>query len=252
MSTEPLATASPFPVAAGRPAGEEWLPATSLLEPGSPLLEERIRAFGKQLGTGRRGVALSLLLESYTSLLASLAFGALVGLGRAPELGVANVSVRLESGGVPDALAVHDPRPREGLDRLEGVAASLLDRHLAVLVARLEELRGGRGRHALWGLVAGACAAAIIDAVERAGEPPERARALTAALFALPGSSLPGPPRVLEVRGATDGRVRLVRKRPTCCLSYALAGCDFCATCPVWSDARATELAGERLALLPW
>src|SRR6266508_4582760 len=187
MTTLPVA-AGPFPVRAGRPRDDDWIPADNLLEPGSPLLEERLLAFGKRLGTGR-----------------------------APELAVGNVSVRLESGGVPDALAVHDPTPRAGdrLDRLEGVAASLLDRHLGVLVARLGAVRAGRGRRALWGLVAGGCAAAVVDAVERAGGPPQQARALTEALFALPGSPLPGPPRLLEVapgRRATAGR--LVRKRP--------------------------------------
>src|SRR6266540_3721875 len=198
MTTLPVA-AGPFPVRAGRPRDDDWIPADNLLEPGSPLLEERLLAFGKRLGTTRAAVALSLLLEAYTGLLASVAFGSLLGAGRAPELAVGNVSVRLESGGVPDALAVHDPTPRAGdrLDRLEGVAASLLDRHLGVLVARLGAVRAGRGRRALWGLVAGGCAAAVVDAVERAGGPPQQARALTEALFALPGSPArggPGPP----------------------------------------------------------
>ena len=43
---------------------------------------------------------------------------------------------------------------------------------------------------------------------------------------------------------------RLVRKRVTCCLSYALPGCGYCATCPVFSDERVAELATERLAEL--
>lgn len=246
MTMLPLAAADPLPLEFGRPLGDDWIHAASLLDRGSPLLEERVRAFGEQLGTDRRGVALSLLLETYTGVLASVAFGSLVGAGRAPELAAAGVSVRMEPGGVPDAVAVHDPLPRpgDGLDRLDGVAASLLDRHLGLLVARMLELRAGRGRRALWGLVAGGCAAAILEAVERAGGPTRQARALTEALFALPGSSLPGPPRLLEVGGS------LVRKRLSCCLSYALEGCDYCATCPVWSDQRAAELAAIRLGRL--
>lgn len=241
----PLAIADPLPLQFGRPRGDHWINAASLLDPGSPLLEERVRAFGKQLGSERRGVALSLLLETYTSVLASVAFGSLVRAGRAPELAAAGVSVRLEPGGVPDAVAVHDPLPRpgDGLDRLDGVAASLLDRHLGPLVARMEGLRAGRGRRALWGLVAGGCAAAIVEAVEHAGGPPRQARVLIEALFALPGSPLPGPPRLLEAGS------RLVRKRLSCCLSYTLEGCDYCATCPVWSDQRAAELAAIRLGI---
>src|SRR6266545_497513 len=108
----PLAAADPLPLWFGRPRGGDWIHAASLLDPSSPLLEERVRALGKRLGTDRRGVALSLLLEAYTGVLASVAFGSLVSAGRAPELAAASVSVRLEPGGVPDAVAVHDPRPR--------------------------------------------------------------------------------------------------------------------------------------------
>src|SRR6266508_840570 len=93
MTTLPVA-AGPFPVRAGRPRDDDWIPADNLLEPGSPLLEERLLAFGKRLGTTRAAVALSLLLEAYTGLLASVAFGSLLGAGRAPELAVGNVSVR--------------------------------------------------------------------------------------------------------------------------------------------------------------
>src|SRR6266545_3815081 len=104
MTTLPVA-AGPFPVRAGRPRDDDWIPADNLLEPGSPLLEERLLAFGKRLGTTRAAVALSLLLEAYTGLLASVAFGSLLGAGRAPELAVGNVSVRLESGWGPCAPA---------------------------------------------------------------------------------------------------------------------------------------------------
>src|SRR6266536_1056388 len=82
MTTLPVA-AGPFPVRAGRPRDDDWIPADNLLEPGSPLLEERLLAFGKRLGTTRAAVALSLLLEAYTGLLASVAFGSLIGAGRA-------------------------------------------------------------------------------------------------------------------------------------------------------------------------
>jgi hypothetical protein len=46
-----MVAAGPFAVQLGRPRGDDWVHAASLLEPGSPLLEERLVAFGKRLGT---------------------------------------------------------------------------------------------------------------------------------------------------------------------------------------------------------
>ncbi len=248
--TTPPATAVHLPVQAGRPDGEGWVAAARLLEPGSPALQHRVRAFGRQVGAGRPAVAASLLLEAYAGLVASVAFGYLVGAGRTPDLAAANVSLRFPPGQVPDAVAVHDPVLHGGdrLDRLDQLASALLGGHLGVLVARLGELRLGRGPRALWGLVANGCGAAIAQAAERDGQSPQQARELAEAFFGLPGSPLPGPPRLLEVPLA--GGTRLVRKRLSCCLSYALAGCDYCVTCPVFTDARATELAAARLAAL--
>jgi len=51
MTSLPIAVAGPFAVQLGRPRGDDWVHAASLLEPGSPLLEERLVAFGKRLGT---------------------------------------------------------------------------------------------------------------------------------------------------------------------------------------------------------
>ncbi len=263
MTTPPLA-ALRLPVRAGRPEGDGWVAADRLLGPGSPALEERVRAFGRQIGAERPAVAASLLLEAYAGLVAGVAFGYLVGAGHAPELAAANVSLRFQPGQVPDALALHDPLAVAVHDLLPGgrgrpgragqpaqlgrLASSLLDGHLGVLVARLEELRVGRGPRALWGLVANGCGAAIAQTAERTGRSPQQARELAEAFFGLPGSPLPGPPRLLEVPLARG--TRLVRKRLSCCLSYALAGCDYCVTCPVFSDGRATELAAARLTAL--
>jgi hypothetical protein len=154
MRTAPSALSWPVAVEAGH-AGDGWIEAALLLDPGSPVLR------------------------------------------------AANLSLRFPPRGVPEALAVHDPvaRPGDGLDTLAGVAASLLDGHLASLVERLAELRPGRGRRALWALVANACSAAILEAGEGAGARADRARArdLVDGLFSLPGSPLPGPPRVLAL-----------------------------------------------------
>jgi hypothetical protein len=65
--------------------------------------------------------------------------------------------------------------------------------------------------------------------------------------ISLPGAPLPGPPRGLALPSLGG---RLVRKRVTCCLFYALPGCEYRPTCPVFSDERVAELAAERLSAL--
>src|SRR6266511_2768480 len=225
-----------LPLRLGRPDGAGWVPADRLLEPGS------------------------MLLEAYAGLLAAVGFGCLLGAGVTPRLGAGEVSLRFGPGGVPDLVALHEgweAAARDG-DVLDGrvrhraalgrLAEGLLDGHLGVLVVRLGELRVRRGPRALWGLVANGCANALVEAALAAQHPPERVRALAAAFFGLPGSPLPGPPRLLEVP-VRDGS-KLMRKRLSCCLFCALPGCDPCATCPIFTDEQATERAAARLRAL--
>jgi hypothetical protein len=253
--TVPLsATTGDLPIRLGRPDGAPWIRADRLLEPGTPVLEERLRDFGHHISAPNLAVAASMLLEAYAGLLAGVGFGCLFGAGVAPDLAVGNVSLRFGLGAVPDQVALHEGwgvpggpgRYEAALGRL---AEGLLGAHLAILVARLAELRVRRGPRALWGLVANGCANALVEAACAAGHRPERVRALLEAFFALPGSPpagrLPGPPRLLEV--AVDGGTRLLRKRVTCCLFRALPGREPCATCPVFPDGQAVERAAARL-----
>src|SRR5919197_1674382 len=235
----------------GRPEGDGWVRADRLLEPGSPLLAERLRRFGERIAAPSPAVAASLLLEAWAGLLAGAGFGCLLGAGVAPDLAAAGVSLRFPPGGVPDLVALHkDPatRDRDG-GALARLAGELVDGHLGPLVARLGELRVRRGPRALWGLVAGCCANALVEAAQASGHPPERVRSLLDDLFAPPSSPLaarvPGPPRLLEV--PVDGEVRLLRKRLSCCLFYAQPGCEPCATCPMLSDEQSVARAAVRL-----
>jgi hypothetical protein len=239
------------------PQGAGWVSAQRLLEPGSPLLGERLRQLGERIAAPRPAVAASLLLEAYAGLLAQVGFGCLLGAGVVPQLAAANVSLRFRPGGVPDLVALHSAGERLGTpERCEAgfgrLAEGLLDGHLGVLVARLGELRVRRGPRALWGLVANGCSNALVEAAVRADLPAERIRALVDELFSLPGSPLTGrvggPPRLLEV--AVGGGTRLLRKRLSCCLFCVQPGCDPCATCPIYSDEQAAERAAARLQAL--
>jgi Ferric iron reductase FhuF-like transporter len=250
-----------LPIRLGQPDGPGWVRADRLLEPGTPVLEWRLRDFGRRIAAPHPAVAASLLLEAWAGLLAGVGFGCLLGAGVTPDLGAGNVSLRFGPGGVPDLVALHEAweapaadgdrrgAPGPGEAALGPLADGLLSAHLGILVARLAELRVRRGPRALWGLVANACANALVEAAAAAGHPPAAVRALVGALFGLPGSPLaervPEPPRLLEV--AVDGGTRLLRKRVTCCLFCALPGCEPCATCPVLSDEQAAEQAAARL-----
>jgi hypothetical protein len=241
----------------GQPEGEGmddgWVRADRLLEPGSPLLAERLRRFGQRIAAPGPAVAASLLLESWAGLLAGVGFGCLLGAGVAPDLAAGGVSLRFRPGEVPDLVALHeDPGAPEGAGALARVAGGLLDGHLGPLVARLGELRVRRGPRALWGLVAGCCANALVEAAQASGQGGGRVRALLDDLFAPPSSPLagrvPGPPRLLEV--PVDGEIRLLRKRLSCCLFYAQPGCEPCATCPMLSDEQNVARATARLRAL--
>jgi Ferric iron reductase FhuF-like transporter len=236
----------------GQPEGDGWVRADSLLEPGSPLLAERLRRFGERIAAPSPAVAASLLLESWAGLLAGVGFGCLLGAGVAPDLAAAGVSLRFRPGEVPDLVALHDGLDALDVGALGRVAGGLLDGHLGPLVDRLGELRVRRGPRALWGLVAGCCANALVEAAQASGHPAERVRALLDDLFAPPSSPLagrvPGPPRLLEV--PVDGKVRLLRKRLSCCLLYAQPGCEPCATCPMLSDEESVARAAVRLVTL--
>src|SRR6266536_2050350 len=127
--TMPLNAAAgglPLPLRLGRPEGAGWVPAEQLLEPGSALLEERLRRFGERIAAPRPAVAASLLLEAYAGLLAAVGFGCLLGAGVLPELAAGNVSLRFEPGGVPDLVALHHWRgARDRLGECERRGAAL-------------------------------------------------------------------------------------------------------------------------------
>jgi ferric iron reductase protein FhuF len=191
-----------------------------------------LKLTAERLGAHSLPVCASALVEAYAGGLARAGFDRLLACGRAPDLTIGSVLVRFGPAGAVTALPVGGTpgppdREREALARL---ASQLLDGHLAQLVGRLLERRVRRGPRALWGLVANACAAAILQAAASAARPPREAAALAAGFFGLAGARLPSPPLVAVTR---HGRVELFRRRVTCCLAYRLPAGVPCATCPM-------------------
>jgi hypothetical protein len=203
-----------------------WLAADELLAPGSADLEIQLKLAGETLGGDRPGVAASALLEGYAWTLARPLAAALAAAAPPPDLAAGNVRLRF-AGGLLAGTALGDPAPPDG-GTAEAVAR-LLDGHLGVLVARLGERGVRRGPRALWGLVANGCAAALLEEAHAAGLPDDRTRQLLGRVLGPPGRPLPAP-ALLRVGS------RLVRRRVTCCLNYAVAG-QPCATCPLLAPA---------------
>lgn len=248
-TAERVARLLPGPsVVYGRPSrAAGWLRIDELVGDGGLLLDERLAAMAER-GSSRLDVAGSWLLLSATSVVARPLVAALLSEGRVPDLAPANLALHLHRQGWLDRLALRSPAmavlpadPAVGrpwvtvapdLAVLRQRLAGGLVSHLHPLVEALRP-RTRRGPRALWGLVADACAYAVIGVTHALGRPatwPAEAGALLAAAPALRGT-----PRHLALEHA--GTEHLFLRRSACCFAYRDGGYGFCATCPLLSEA---------------
>jgi hypothetical protein len=211
-------------------------------------LEALLEAVGEDVGSHRRDVQASLLVEAYAwALLLPLA-GALLFDRRVPALGRAAVTLRdglwpmeLLVGGArfaalpddsdadhPDAVVV--AREDVLVQRLRAEIGAHLAPPLSTLAAR-----SGRGRDALWRSVGDRASAALLFAGEAVGDV-TRARALARKLLEGNGA-LVGRPDYREL--ATPAGPMMVHVRRGCCLWWRTRAANWCLTCPL-----ATAAAG--------
>ena len=215
-----------------------WMPATHLLDDAATL-ERALLAVGREVGSTRRDVQASLLLESYAWRLALPLAGALVAESRIPRTGPDGVALRLTDDGLPDAIRLlhggfvalpEDPATQHpdadvvsDRDGLDVCLANVLIAHFDPFVQTLNAA-SGRSRRALWRTVADRTATALLYAglaVDRV------ATADAAARRALAHPPLEFPPRYTEI-----GK-RAVHLRHGCCLWWRTAAATTCPTCPL-------------------
>ena len=155
-----------------------WMPATRLLD-DPELLDGVLAAVGREVGSPRRDVQASLLLESYAWRLALPLAGALVAESRIPTPGPDAVALRMNDDGLPGAIRLlhgrfvalpEDPATRHPdadvvSDRngFDVCLASVLIAHFDVFVQTLNAA-SGRSRRALWRTVADRTATALLYA----------------------------------------------------------------------------------------
>lgn len=225
-------------VALGATDDPRWIPVTRLLEDPSTL-ERALMAVGGEVGSTRRDVQASLLLESYAWRLVLPLAGALVAESRIPMPGPDGVALRLADDGLPDAIRLlqgrfvalpEDPdaqhrdadvvRDRSSFDLC---LASVLIAHFEPFVRTLH-LASGRSRRALWRTVADRTATALLYA----GLACDRmAVANVAAKRILAHPPLDDPPRYTAIGD------RAVHLRHGCCLWWRTAAATTCLTCPL-------------------
>lgn len=215
-----------------------WMPATRLLDDAATL-ESALMAVGREVGSTRRDVQASLLLESYAWRLALPLAGALVAESRTPRAGPDGIALRLDGDGLPEAIRLldggfvalpDDPATQHpdadvvpDRDGLDVCLANVLIAHFDPFVQTFNAA-SGRSRRALWRTVADRTATALLYA----GLASDRMAAADAtARRTLAHPPLQFPPRYTEIGN------RAVHLRHGCCLWWRTAAATTCLTCPL-------------------
>lgn len=223
----------------GSTSEDGWMPVAALLG-DTRQLDETLTAFGREVGSVRRDVQASLLLEAYVWRLVLPLAGAFLAESRVPTPGLDGTAVRLTGGGVPCSIRLLHGRfaalpgdpATEHPDADVVCNRSVLDRCLrSWLIAHfdpfVEKLNAtsGRPRAALWRSVADRTATALLYAGMAANRP-AAARALAERTLA-GDQPLCYPPRYVEIGEQS------VHLRHGCCLWWRTEGATTCLTCPL-------------------
>jgi ferric iron reductase protein FhuF len=216
-----------------------WMPVARLL--GDPrLLDDALDALGREVGTTRRDVQASLLLEAYAWRLVLPLAGALLAESRIPTPGLDGTALRLTGDGLPcsirllhgrfvalagDPATAHPDADVVGnRNVLDLCLRSWLIGHFDPVVETLNAA-SGRPRAALWRSVADRTATALMYA-GLASNRTEAARAIAE-------RTLGGDPPLHHPPRYTELGEQPVHLRHGCCLWWRTAAGTPCLTCPL-------------------
>lgn len=216
-----------------------WMPVARLLG-DARLLDDALATVGREVGSARRDVQASLLLEAYAGQLVLPLAGALVAESRIPTPGPDGTALRLADEGRPHAIrllhgrfvalpgdpATEHPDADVVGDRsgFELCLRGWLITHFEPFVDTLNAA-SGRPRRALWRTVADRTATALMYA----GLASDR----TAAARAVAERTLTGDPPLQYPPRYTEIGEQPVHLRHGCCLWWRTAAATTCLTCPL-------------------
>jgi ferric iron reductase protein FhuF len=225
--------------ALGFPSEDGWVPVARLLS-NPRLLEDALTAVGREVGSRRRDVQASLLLEAYAWRLVLPLAGALLAESRIPTPGLDGTAVRLTGKGLPSSVRLLHGRfaalpgdPATGHPDADVVRNSRaldlclrnwLIAHFDPFVERLNAA-SGRPRAALWRSVADRTATALMYA-GLAADRTEAARAIAE-------RTLTGAPPLCHPPRYTAIGEQPVHLRHGCCLWWRTDAATTCMTCPL-------------------
>jgi ferric iron reductase protein FhuF len=216
-----------------------WIPVAALLADVRKL-DTVLTAFGREVGSERRDVQASLLLEAYVWRLVLPLAGALLAESRVPTPGLDGTAVRLTGDGRPCSIRLLHGRfaalpgdPATDHPDADVVCnRSVLDRCLrSWLIAHFDPFvdklnaTSGRPRAALWRSVADRTATALLYAGLAANRP-TAAKAIAERTLA-GDRPLHYPPRYIEIGEQS------VHLRHGCCLWWRTDAATTCLTCPL-------------------
>jgi ferric iron reductase protein FhuF len=216
-----------------------WMPVARLLS-DARMLDDTLAALGREVGSRRRDVQASLLLETYAWRLVLPLAGALLAEERMPTPGLDGTALRLTGDGLPCSIRLlhgrfvalagdpagdhHDADVAGNRSVLDLCLRSWLVAHFGPIVETLNAA-SGRPRTALWRSVGDRTATALLYA-GLASQRPAAARAV--AERTLGGDApLDHPPRYAEIGEQP------VHLRHGCCLWWRTEAATACLTCPL-------------------
>lgn len=221
------------------PEGADWRACDALI--GSPReLSNVIRGTCGGFGTDDLAVAASLFTQAYAFRVASVVLAAYALDLPVPDADPTVTAVRVDK---PRPTSVAHWSPTLIAPDVTEVAGSLVDRHLAPLIAAVHR-EFAVGERLLWGDVAAACAV-VFRAVEGSGVDRAPVRTRGAEFFARadPRLAETGTFTTIEHAGATGW----YWDRRSCCLWYKTRAEQLCDNCSLLGD---DELLARRRAEL--